>query len=235
MRHSNTQYSDLTAEKLVQVCATSQDPDAWQEFVCRFHNLIGSVVMRIAYRWGETSSAVIEDLIQDTYLKVCADERRLLRQFKSQHPDAFYGMLKVTAGNVAHDYFRARNSEKRGAGQIEAGLETVEGFIPDRHSAGAVQIEREILIQEIDRILLQCSGRDRQIFWLYYRQGFTAEAIAAIAPFGLTTKGVESILHRLKMLVRGALVQARVPVSQARSDAEGISGSNPFIKGEGHR
>jgi RNA polymerase sigma factor (sigma-70 family) len=233
----------LTADEVVEICASSEDPEAWQEFQRRFQKLIASVVMRICHRRGETSSAVSDDLVQDTYVKVCADERRLLRQFKSQHPDAFYGMLKVTAANAARDYFRARDADKRGARLIEVGLEDVESFVPDRHSAGSAQIEREILIQEIDRILLEkCSARDRQIFWLHYRQGLTAEEIAAIPSLKveskglrLETKAVESALHRLRLLVRGALVEARVPASQARPEAEGISGSNPFTKGEGHR
>ncbi|MGE5321802.1 MAG: RNA polymerase sigma factor [Actinomycetota bacterium] len=224
-------YSSLTVEELIQVCAYSEDPDAWAEFVRRFHKLIASVVVRIAYAWDERSNAVIEDLVQDTYIKICANNRRLLRKFKSRHPDAFYGMLKVTAGNVARDYFRARDSEKRGSGLGFADFDTVECFVPDGHAAGAKQIELEILIQQIDRVLVEkCSTRDRQIFWLYYRQGFTAQEIATISSSGPETKGIESVLHRLRVLLAEALVQG-----QNLPESEGISEPKAFTKGEGQR
>ena len=40
-------------------------------------------------------------------------------------------------------------------------------------------------------------ARDRLIFWMYYRQGFTAKAIAAIPSISLTVKGVEGVIQRL--------------------------------------
>jgi hypothetical protein len=44
--------------------------------------------------------------------------------------------------------------------------------------------------------------RDYTIFWLYYREGMTAKAIAGVSSIGLTVKGVESTLLRLTRLVR---------------------------------
>jgi hypothetical protein len=64
-----------------------------------------------------------------------------------------------------------------------------------------------VLIRQIDECLQAvCVGpnsqRDRKIFWLYYRAGLPASAIAALPTIGLTTKGVESTLLRLTRLVR---------------------------------
>jgi len=232
MRHRKMQYSSLTTEELIEVCSYSEEPDAWQEFVRRFHKLIASAIVRVAYSWSERRNTVIEDLVQDTYVKVCADNRRLLRQFKSRHPDAFYGMLKVTAGNVARDYFRAKDSGKRGSGLAAlVDMDTAECIVPDEHTAGAKQIETEILMQQIDRVLLEnCSARDRDIFWRHYRHGFTAEEIAAIFSYYPDTKGVESVLHRLRVLLAKALAQGQI-----RPDSEGISVPKSFIKGEGDR
>jgi RNA polymerase sigma-70 factor (ECF subfamily) len=222
-------YSSLTTEELIELCATSGDPDAWQEFQRRFHKLIASVIVRVGYSLGERRNAVFEDLVQDTYLKICANERRLLKCFKSKHPDAFYGMLKVTAGNVARDYFRKEKSDKRYPGSLPADIDAVKDFVPDGNAPGAKQIERKILIQQIDDVLQEkCSERDREIFWLHYRQGFTAEEIAAIPSYDLSTKGVETALHRLRELLCRTL---ETPPPQP----EGISDRKSFTKGEGHR
>jgi RNA polymerase sigma-70 factor (ECF subfamily) len=207
---STMYYSSLSPEELVRACAELGNAEAWEEFVRRFQKMIGTVVLRIARRYGESSGTIVDDLIQETYVKVCADNCRLLREFQPHHPDAFFGMLKVTAANVTHDYFRARRSSKRGSGLAESDLTAVESTVPDSRSAGASEIEREILLHEIDKVLTDASSasgsRDREIFWLYYRQGYTANAIAAIRCYQLTTKGVESIIFRLTRQVRVNLV-----------------------------
>jgi RNA polymerase sigma-70 factor, ECF subfamily len=231
-------YSGLSAEELVKACAESQNAEAWEAFVRQFHKLIGSVVLRTAHRWGDTNRTLIDDLIQDTYLKICADNFRLLRDFKPEHPDAFFGMLKVTAANVVHDYFRARRSGKRGSGLAECELSEVEPFVSGGHISGAAQIERDLLLQQIDRVLTAnlspTAARDRDIFWLHHRQGFTAVEIARITSFGLTVKGVESVLSRLKRLVCQALVEQSAAVAAAPAvNPEGNRSQNPLAKGEG--
>ena len=61
-------YSSLTAEELIEVCATSDDPDAWQEFVRRFHKPIASAIVHVAYGWGERRN--VEMVLQlDSWLR----------------------------------------------------------------------------------------------------------------------------------------------------------------------
>jgi RNA polymerase sigma factor (sigma-70 family) len=229
-------YSSLSAEELVRACAESGNTEAWEEFVRRFRLLIGSVVRRIARRYGEFGDTFVDDLIQDTYLKVCDDGRRMLRDFKPQHQDAFFGMLKVTAANLAHDHFRRKKAIIHGGGISEVDLADVEGFVPGSHSDGPAHIEREILLREIDEILRdKTDARDREIFWLHYRLGFTAKAIAAIPCYKLTTKGVESALYRLTGYVRDYVVDKCPEGAKAQIRSKGISPSNTLDKREGQR
>ena len=83
--------ASLSPEELVLACRQTDDVAAWREFVGRFHRLIATVALRVARRWGESSPQLIDDLVQETYLKLCDDNFRMLRKFKSDHPDAFYG------------------------------------------------------------------------------------------------------------------------------------------------
>src|SRR5439155_26980905 len=112
----------------------------------------------------------------------------------SQATDAIFGLLKTVAFSVTQDHFKVGWAVKRGAGKQEASLDHyVEGVIAGRQ--GLPQIEREILLREIDEYLAgamepAAGDRDRQIFWLYYRHGMTASAIALIPGIGLTQKGV---------------------------------------------
>jgi RNA polymerase sigma-70 factor (ECF subfamily) len=51
--------------------------------------------------------------------------------------------------------------------------------------------------------------RDRVMFWLYYRQGYTAEEIARLPAIGLTAKGVESALRRVTVWLRAQVGQEK--------------------------
>ena len=209
-------YASLSPEELVLACIETEDVAAWEDFVRRFQKLIASVALRIARRWGEPSPQVIDDLVQETYLKLCADNFRLLRSFKSQHQDAFYGYLKVVTANLVHDHFKAAHSSKRGSGTIESAIdEPVKSATDVAGVASAVKSsDRAVLLREIDATLSRLAAgpqlqRSRRIFWLYYRFGFTASAIAALPYIGLNTKGVESTILRLTRLLRREFDQHR--------------------------
>jgi RNA polymerase sigma-70 factor (ECF subfamily) len=76
------------------------------------------------------------------------------------------------------------------------------------------QAEQHVLLGEIEAWLNRLvSGRDAEnhktIFWLYYRQGMSASSISQIKAFGLTTKGVESVIYRLTHLLETNLALPR--------------------------
>ena len=207
--------AQLSPEVLVEACIKA-DAAAWEEFMRRYYRLIAGVVIRTSRKWGESSPATMDDLIQETYLKLCADDYRLLRAYDPKHPDAIYGYLKVITANVVHDRFKALHSEKRGGDQIVEELTTLENRSGVDQTAGSKHaMEREILLREIDAHLnATLSGdtaeRDRTIFWLYYRQGFTTKAIASLPSIGLTIKGVESTILRVTKLLRKRMVETQL-------------------------
>lgn len=202
----------MSLEELIQACAQNGDAASWEEFVWRFHDLIASVVLRTARRYGNPSPELVDDLIQETYLKICDDRKRLLANFSPQHPESFYAFLKVITANVVHDYFRAQRSRKRGQGRPETPIDESVGGSPPATTGGANDIHRGILLKEVDEALCAVlSGsdraRDRIIFWLYYGYGLTAQAIARLPSVSLTVKGVESVIHRLTRMVRERLAR----------------------------
>jgi RNA polymerase sigma-70 factor (ECF subfamily) len=74
----------------------------------------------------------------------------------------------------------------------------------------AERLENTILLSEIDQLLLQrgagpAEEKDREIFWLYYRDGLTAKAIASKSRTKLTVKGVEGVIARLTRFVKKSL------------------------------
>jgi RNA polymerase sigma-70 factor (ECF subfamily) len=150
---------------------------------------------------------LIDDLTQDTYVKICANNFKALRTFDFRHENALFGFLKVMAANVAEDYIRSSHSQKRGQGRDDEDFDQTGSAGP---SSSPEPIERKILMNEIKKCLQEHSAdpnfaRDYAIFWLYYRQGLTAKEIADLPSIGLTVKGVESTLLRLTRMLRDKL------------------------------
>jgi len=220
--------SSPSVEELIRACAELNDSAAWEEFIARFHRDISLSIIRTARRWGFRPQEVVDDLVQDTFLKLCANKCRLLYEFAISHPEAINGYVKTVATNVARDYFKAQQSPKRGGRSVVQSLPEWEPKARSESPGGQGAMEREILLHQIDSCL-QSYGegsiqeRDRTVFWLYYRQGLTAKEIAALPSTGLTVKGVESAILRLKSLVREKVIDPRAaPSRQSELSPEGF-------------
>jgi len=225
-------HSDLSIEELVRQCSTGGNLAVWEEFVRRFHRLIAKVVVHTAAKFGDCSQTTADDLIQETYLRICGKDFRLLREFDQRHPGAFLGLLKIVTVSVVRDHFKSTQTLKRGARQIIETSDPSNLKIEQRGGGGSSSMERAVLIREIEEHLDSCvSGPDRErkvrIFWLYYRVGLSAAAIAALPGIGITTKGVESLILRITRDLR-----VRLAVSNYRdtktAPSEGILPSESF-------
>lgn len=202
-------YQTMSVEDLVQACARRAHPEAWLEFIQRFQRLIASTVIRACREWSQTSPDVIEDLIQETYLKLCANNYALLARFEPHHPNAFLGFLQAVTANVVYDHFRALHAVKR---NIDSTVELNEAVNQLQPGSGCLDpTELAVFLKEIDDLLIgrgnsPAEEKERTIFWLYFRVGMTAKAIASLPAMELTVEGVESVIHRLKTFIRKALL-----------------------------
>lgn len=197
-------HEELPLSKLLQLCLESGQETLWTEFVSRSHPVIAGVIIKTIRRWIRPHPSLIDDMVQETYLRLCRNDFRALRRFISQHENSVFGYLKVVASNTVRDHFRAVNSQKRGSGITDVTLDCVPLPVLNDPCPAA---ERGILLQTIDNCLETYvrgpnSSRDRMIFWLYYREGLTAKAISGLPSIKISMKGVENTIWRLVHLVR---------------------------------
>ena len=208
-------YSSLSLKDVVCLCcAGPRDDEAWEEFVSRVGKPISLTIMRTASLWDEPSRSLVEDLSQATYRKLWEDGCRHVRDFAIQHPEAVLGYLKITAANVAHDYFRHVNTQSFGGEKPHDSTSDVDPEAGKEVRGSQETIVLEILLKEIDEHLKHCltgpdQERDRTIFWLYFRQGMSTKEIASLPTIGLGAKGVGSVIERLKHDVREQIVRPR--------------------------
>ena len=210
MSPTSDNAAEITNRQLLDQCLQTGSLDAWQEFVRRFQPMISGVVAQVVRRSEIAGPALVDDLVQDTYLRLCADNYKLLHQFNGQHENSLFGYLKVTAASVALDYLKSMRSQKRGGGTTSASLEEGDRRQAISTPSASSTVEQNVLMAEIDRTLDNVTEgptaeRDRLIFRLYYQQGFTASDISDIAALKLTAKGVESLVYRIAGLIRQEL------------------------------
>jgi RNA polymerase sigma-70 factor (ECF subfamily) len=215
----------MSEEELIRACAEGTDAAAWDEFVRCFHRPICLSIIRIAYQWGEVPQRIVDDLVQDTYLKLCTNKCQQLLRFAEQHPNNVLAYIKTIAANVAHDHFKSHHSQKRGSGEISQLGEDSDPQSAPSTPGGSEAIEREVLFKQIDECVESClegpdRDRDRTIFWLYYQQGMTAKDIAALPTIGLSPKGVESVIVRIIRLVRERMVRMQIQIGSKPAQGE---------------
>jgi RNA polymerase sigma-70 factor, ECF subfamily len=194
------------------------DPDTWYGFVHQYQPLIANVVIKTLRRCIRPNPALVDDLVQETFLKLCANDFKALREFDHRHEYALAGFLKVVASNVTQDYLRSILCPKRGSGK---GEDFFEETVPraDLTANFADAAEKAVILGQIERCLEQLRSepnfeRDSRIFWLYYEHGLTACEIARCPEIALTVKGVESALFRLTRFLRTRLGGRQKPESQ---------------------
>jgi RNA polymerase sigma-70 factor (ECF subfamily) len=213
--------SSQSAEELIRACAEANDPAAWDEFVARFRRPISLSIKRTACQWGKDPTQYVDDLLQDTYLKLCVDKCRSLLGFARQHSDeALLGYIKTIAINIARDHFKSLHSQKRGAGETDQLQDDFELAAQSGGFGGPDALDREVFLKQVNHQVQNCAAgsnqeRDCLIFWFYYLQGMSAKAIAALATVKLTAKGVEAVIFRLTRCVREHLGNSGMPDSAA--------------------
>jgi RNA polymerase sigma-70 factor (ECF subfamily) len=216
---------------ILKVCLQSGSAADWESFIKSTRTLIARTVASTLRQWIVPSFDVIEDLTQEVYLTLCANDCASLRNFRSEQPEALIKYLKAVSSSVAIDYLRANSAQKRGEGRATESIEAIENSV-SREPGPRSSLEHRTLLLDVDRCLRsrkEVPARDRWIFWMYYRHGMTAKAISGIAALELSQKGVESTIQRLTRQVRECMGHAHKTITIS-GKAEGNGGRNPSKK-----
>jgi RNA polymerase sigma factor (sigma-70 family) len=197
---------DITSAELLRECGRKlTDAALWEKFQTRFQKLIFGYVLRgLNYRTAsQDGSELVNDLVQDVYMRLVQNDGRMLRAFKGDTDFSVMAFLSRVSMSAVTDYHRYQTANKRQAAEVIS--------IDDaRRASGAlkgeaVELDFASILGWIDIERLVDSDMDRKhatrnvlIFKLYYVNGFTPAEIAQFPGFQLTASGIEIVLQRLK-------------------------------------
>jgi RNA polymerase sigma-70 factor (ECF subfamily) len=193
---------EISIRDLLHLCLSSDGQDGevqWREFVRRTQPLIASAIINTVRRWKAPPPSLVDDLVQETYVKLFANDKKALRATRNEYENTIFGYLRVIASNVVRDHFRQPVNK---ADEIELSDAVVPPGPRDRERLEFLHKKKEIKgILETIASSPTCE-RDVAIFWFFYEQGYTAKEISLLPAVELTVKGVEAVLFRLARHVR---------------------------------
>ncbi len=196
----------LSIRELLQLCLDSGGEDAWSEFLSKIQGPIAAVISRTLGKLSQRST--VDDLIQNTWVKLFDNDRAALRRIRNEHENSIYAYVRSAAFHVAHDHIR---------GLVPSvSLEELVSFEPT--NSKWTNVFKDLRRDEVDRCLKTLSSepnfeRDYAIFWLYYEQGYSAREISEMPVVNLSESGVEGVPLRLTRYVKGKLEPPKIQAS----------------------
>ena len=110
---------EISHSELVELCSQgTENRNVWIEFCSRFDQHIWSVVYRecegkIIFEKFSQSSQVVQDLVQEVYLKLLDKDCKALRTFHGAYKNSIYLYLGTIAKNVVRNYLIKKSAKKR--------------------------------------------------------------------------------------------------------------------------
>jgi len=198
---------ELSDRKLVELCL-EYDEDAVAELMRRYKRMIARTAAKTLSAANlpglRPTIPLLEDLSQDTWTRIMADDRRALRELEWLHEGALRGLLQKTATTATQDHIRKLLSNKRDITKEES-LTDIGMFLPERGNPAA-NTEHKILLDELTKCLVNVIRaeadwvRDVAIFRLFFGYRITASDLARI--YQMNLRKVENTLARLARLAK---------------------------------
>jgi RNA polymerase sigma factor (sigma-70 family) len=214
----------LSHVDLMRTCAAG-DKAAWEEFVTRYNRFVCLAVLR-AYnqRGGRRGYAVdidlVNDLVQDVYLKLFESMRGTLQGFRGANDAAVFVYVGRVAISVVVDHLRRSGARKRGSEvcSLDATVSDEEGrevALVDRLAAAGPTPEQEatatLLREQASAILGRSlrgrnAERDMRIAEAFIFDGCSIADIAERFD-GVRESGVKSSVRRTSLRLRGEMAR----------------------------
>jgi RNA polymerase sigma factor (sigma-70 family) len=188
---------NISLRALLDHCLEQEDQDAWNEFDKRTRpTILGVVAKRLRFYGVSFTNELVEEVTQDTFLKLLKHDHRALR--KGWVDDfSIFKFIKVVGQSAVVDWLR-KNKMWKDSDELDDHQE-----LPAKPTSDTA--EKEILRMQVDGCLQTLEShpnfkRDRVIFWLFYRYGYRDSEIAALVK--LPVKTVQNILQKYVRTVR---------------------------------
>ncbi len=203
----------ISSVELIALCR-SNNSDAWNEFINRFHRYITVCVFRESRNYKLDPS----ELTQEIFLKLLANDRKILKDFHGLTEDSVFAYLATIVYSTVKDQIRREIAQKRSA--IVVSLDKPIDFqqeisLKDILPAGTetspdVMFQERIIPKKLKELLKSAlsganAARDTIIFHLHIINGLSPREIGEMPNVALNTNNVQTIITRTKERLKEVL------------------------------
>jgi len=206
-------FKELSNNDLVKRCAEeSHSRLAWKEFYHRFDDHIRSMVTRFCGLKHLYGRNLIEDLTQDTYVRLVKDDCKRLRNYIGENDKSIYSYLAFVARTAVSEYEKKENAQKRQHRKKSLydpvdneGLTLIDILANPYAPLPDEKLMLESLRQEVEMILEEIiagheKDRDKKIFLDHVYEGLTPQQISERV--ALSPKRIRNIITAVKKRLR---------------------------------
>ena len=207
----------ISAVELIALCCKDENIAALDEFINRFHKQISIFTFRET-RTYKFKSSDISELIQETYLRLLSNNRKVLKDFRGNSEASVIAYLITVVRSVVTDQIRREIAQKRYVLEVSLNtplkedqeltivdlLQAGEQTSPDRIASEKITVRR---LKELLKSALSGANaeRDTIIFHLHVINELSCREIAQLPTFSMTTANVQAVVFRTKERLREIL------------------------------
>lgn len=182
---------------LAAACARGEGR-AWAELLRRYDGKVQSALR------GAGAPEDVEDLRQDVWARLLANDRAALRSFRGERAGSLRVFIGQVARRVAIDHGRARRLRPPGNGGQEPAALASPAPGPFEQLRGAARARRLSAALDAVAAAAEHPARDRDILRLHFEEGYLPAEIAGMTP-GISSRGIESLLRRTRQKLAAVL------------------------------
>jgi integrase len=216
-----TDFRLISPKRLVHMIALQPDhPKAWNEFFRRYHQHIGQTIYKAVIRYGHPDGVgIVEDLVQEVYKKLVAENCRALFVFKSDIENGIFKYLQIIAVRIVLNDITRKKAKKFPPHDKKIGAGEIDQLLPQDWRD---KIRYDELVAEIETCLEKIlhgrrhANRDRLIIRYYLFDELKPDEIVSITPSEAPSSPVDLSVKRVSNIIGEIIKKLRSCIEKAR-------------------
>lgn len=204
----------ISPKKLIHFIAQHpNDQKAWNEFFRRYHQHIGQTIYKAVRRYGHPDGiAIVEDLVQEVYKKLVAENCRALSVFKSDAENGIFKYLQIIAIRIVLNEITRKKAKKFPPFSPKSDNSEIDKLLPPDWRDKARYDDLVAQIETCLEKILQGrrhANRDRLIIRYYLFDELKPDEIVSITPSEALSTPVDLSSKRVANIIGETLKKLR--------------------------
>jgi len=190
---------NLSDSELISKCIFDGDKTSWEAFVKKYSRLIWNSIHKTFHAYSFSYSREdTEDMYNSIFLALIERDFHKLKQYRGQNACSVSTWLSIVAAHMTIDYMR----KDKGHLNVYAGQDDREIWdsIPDTKYRSDKFVETKQMSENLKKSIQSLSTRDRLIYDLLYKKGFSPEETAETLklPVSIVYSRKHRIIEKIK-------------------------------------